>query len=182
MSVARIHVVKKARKDQGHCNGCKHPIRKGDAYRWYTIGFRSRYKHTYCTDCELPPPSARESNDKVAALLAAREEFDDAITKAGDRDAIVSALNDYVSGVQEAAELWEEAASAIEDGFQHETEMSERLRANGDAAQGAADEVDSTACEIESEEREERETEDEFIERLRDMARAAVDDNEVEYE
>ena len=61
-------------------------------------------------------------------------------------------LNVVGEGVREAAELWRESASNIEDGFGHPTSMSEEF-------EGYADEVDGIADEVEGIEPEEYEAE-----------------------
>lgn len=179
MGIARVKYVKGARKDQGVCGGCSQPIKKGDPYKWWTVGFRARHKSKRCEKCPLPPPSARESNEKVAAVYAAQEAFDDAIETAMDRDSIVSVLGEYAEGLREAASLWNESADAIEDGFGHETEQSNEQREKGENAESCADQIESDAEGLDDEKNDE-ETDEDFLERLREEARGIVESNEVE--
>jgi hypothetical protein len=178
MGVARVKTVTKARKDQGVCGGCDKELRKGDPYRWWTVGFRSRFKNKRCMDCPLPPPSARESNPKIATILAVGEDFDlDAVS---DRDGFVSALETAANGIRDAAEMWNESADALEEGFQHETSQSEEQREKGEAAESWAEALDDAANSLD-EERGEDETEAEYIDRLREEAQSAFDDNQMDY-
>lgn len=179
MGIAIVKSVKKARKDQGECGGCGEPIKAGDAYRWWTVGFRSRYKNKRCAKCPLPPPSARESNPKISTVMAAQEAFGAAMGAAGDRDGFVSALTDYAEGIRDAASQWNESADEMESGFGHETEQSNEQRERGENAEAVADEIEQGAEQLD-EEPEEGESPEDFIERLRDAAQAVYDDNEVE--
>lgn len=121
MSVAKVHTVNKSRKAQGRCGDCEKPIKAGDGYRWWTIGFRSRSKYKRCMACPVPPPSQRESSAAVAHILASQEMVYGALDACGSREDVVAALEDFASGISEAAETWGESADNIEQGFQHET-------------------------------------------------------------
>jgi len=178
VSVARIKSVKKARKDQGECGDCGKQIRAGQPYKWWTVGFRSRYKHKRCDECITPMPSARESNPKVAAILAVEETFD--TTSAKCREDLVSVLEDAASGIRDAGEQWTESADEMEQGFGHETEQSNEQREKGEAAEGWAEAIENAVHELD-EEKGEDESDDEYIERLRTEAQSAFDDNQMDY-
>jgi len=179
MGIAKLNTVKKARKDQGECGRCKSPIAAGDAYLWWTTGFRSKAKSKRCEACGPPPLSDRESNYKRAAILAASEDFHGTIIDCLDREAIVCALESLAEALQEAASMFEESADSIEEGFGHETSQSEEQREHAAAVESAAEDVESAASELD-EEPEEGESAEDYIDRLRDEAIDAANDNEPE--
>jgi len=93
-----------------------------------------------------------ESNEKRAAAMAAFEggyadldaldatSYTDVDEFQGDVESILEAV---ASNLNEAAEMWRESASNIEDGFGHATSQSEEY-------EGYADEVESVACDVEA--------------------------------
>lgn len=181
MSVAKVHTVNKSRKAQGRCGDCEKPIKAGDGYRWWTIGFRSRSKYKRCMACPVPPPSQRESSAAVAHILASQEMVYGALDACGSREDVVAALEDFASGISEAAETWGESADNIEQGFQHETEQSQRFREASESAESFADEVESAASNLDEYDETSEETEEEYLERIIQEARDAVDNESIEY-
>lgn len=181
MGVAKVKHVAKARKHQGKCQACGAEIKAGDPYKWWTIGFRSRSKSKRCGTCPVPPASQRESNEKVAAIYAAEEDLTKALAEAGDREAVQEALTNAAEQIREAGELWRESAQNIEDGFGHETEQSIEQTEKADAADSWADEIEQVrdAMDETPDEDEEAltETPEEYLERIREEARSAFDDN-----
>ena len=177
MGVARVKSVGKARKDQGKCGGCDKPILAGDAYKWWTIGFRSRYKNKRCEACPVPPPSARESNEKIATIMAAEEGFNP--SNAACRDDLVSILEEAAENIRSAGEMWTESAEAMEQGFGHETEQSCEQQEKAEAAEAWADSIDEAAQNLDEEQGDD-EDENAYLERLRDEAQSAFDDNRMD--
>lgn len=115
MSVARVYVVKKARKAQRPCSKCGAAINPGDGYRYWEPYFRSNYKVTRCMKSECTPrPSERESS-AMATVLAAQESAEDTISAwTGEdgsvselesaRDSVVEALDEVIDQYREADE------------------------------------------------------------------------------
>lgn len=154
--MARINHVASARprkegKPAFRCYTCHTDIEAGQAYAWCQPSrFSSRYN--WHAKCAPPPPSALESNDKRAEAMAAFENaydtlegFDAASYDSADefKSDVEAMLSDLADGLNNAAEMWREAASNIEDGFGHPTYQSEEMESN-------ADEVESVASEVES--------------------------------
>lgn len=151
--MARVTHVKSARKDQGRCAGCGTEIKAGSSYKWFAnrIGRMSMRKN-YCATCRIRP-SAMTTSPHLSALYAAQENAEDALgqvdssTSLGD---IAQIVRDYGEAVREVAEGYEESAQNMEDGFGHETYMSEEIKEKAQACEDAADQADVAADEIES--------------------------------
>lgn len=135
MSVARVTYVTRSRKPY-KCEKCGDEIPKGSPYKWFTVGFRSRYPHVRCTkfSCE-PKPSERESS-QMATVLAAMESAQDQIGALDDSPEIIDQFDDIRSGVVEAlnevADIYEEADQNFGGGGN--TEMGEKAEELRDAA------------------------------------------------
>jgi hypothetical protein len=158
--MSRITTVASARKrkddrDPYVCYSCHEDIAEGTAYAW-TQPSRYSARINWHATCPTPPGSMMEANEKRAAAMAAFENGYDAIDELRkydgegegiDTDEFVERIKDEVlnvvgEGVREAAELWRESASNIEDGFGHSTSMSEEFESNADEVESIADEVE----------------------------------------
>ena len=156
--MARITSVTAARKRKPGqppfvCYTCRKPIVEGQAYNWVQPSrFSSRYN--WHADHAPPPPSVLESNEKRArameAFESAYDELDaidtDAVTDADDLMTLIrEVLDSCAEGVREAAEMWRESATNIEDGFGHATTISDEMNEHADLYDGVADEVEQVA-------------------------------------
>lgn len=186
--MSRVNTVAKARKSPGKCGMCGKEIPAGAGYRYWK--FRYGGKHLRCMNCPPPKTSELTSNAKISSLLAAQEYAEEAIDKwekdPGDAESLTSILEECAGSIREVAEEFRESAQAIEDGFQHETEMSAEMNDKGENLDSAADELESTQIEDFEEEGEEGETEEQKAERKREWAeeqaenaRNAVDNVEI---
>jgi hypothetical protein len=158
--MSRINYVASARKRKDgkaphECYDCDQPIIEGQSYAWAQP---SRYsaRINWHSTCKAPPPSRLEANEKRSTAMAAFENGYDAIDLLRNEDdrgtdfdpeAFVERIKDEVlnvvgEGVREAAELWRESATNIEDGFGHPTSMSEEFEGYADDVDGVADEVE----------------------------------------
>jgi hypothetical protein len=140
MSVARVQVVKAARKDQGACERCRTPLPKGSIYRWYTVGFRSRYVHKRCMKPECTPRMSELESSKMADVYSAQESFEDGLSALengdpGENSTVQELLDDFSSAVSDTAGEYREADDAIGGGGY--TESGEKA----DALESAADEL-----------------------------------------
>lgn len=178
MSVARLHQVKSARKPQGKCGGCDKTIRKGQPYVWWTVGFRSRFKHKRCGECKVPPPSARESNSSMSLLLAAGEGLSEALAAATSTDDVKSAVETAAEGVRDAISDWEEKKENLEQAFPNGSPAIEEIEEHIGNAESLADELEAFEVEEadEPEEGEEKE-EDADLAAAREAAQSCWDDN-----
>ncbi len=142
--MARTNHVKKARIDQGQCSKCGDEIKAGDPYCWWKPAFS--YKHKRCAKPVCAPrPSDKTSSPHLGSLYAARENIEDAM---GDRESLVSALNDAAETAREVGENYEESASNIEETF-GETDQVNEIREKTEACEAWADALDNAATEIE---------------------------------
>ncbi len=166
--MSRITTVASARKrkddrDPYVCYSCHEPIAEGTAYAW-TQPSRYSARINWHATCPTPPGSMMEANEKRAAAMAAFENAYDSLDEIRSTDhgvdtnvdtteddatvaeqvveSIKSVLGQCAEEVREAAELWRESASNIEDGFGHPTSMSEEFEGYADEVEGIADEAE----------------------------------------
>jgi hypothetical protein len=159
--MARTTYVASARKtkdgERPTCYTCQEPIGVGQAYAWNQPSRFSR-RYQWHQSCKAPNPSMLESNDKRAAAMAAFEDAYEALSGLtfeeykedeeslkGDLQGILDGCAD---GVREAAEMWRESASNIEDGFGHATSTSDEMEEHADTYESVADEVEQCGNEI----------------------------------
>lgn len=114
MSVQKLEIVKKSRKDQGKCGKCGTPLPAGSAYQYWYPGFRSSYKNVRCMGC-TPRPSERESS-LASTLLAAQEAFHDSVGTLDDVEEIVAAVQEVADAVEEVRAEYESALDSWENG------------------------------------------------------------------
>lgn len=123
MSQARVKTSKFAAR-QGKtltCQSCRREIEKGEVYRWWFKGFRSRFKHVRCMTCPAPRASELESSNRADAY-AAVEAAEDALTafREGDPEedasGVESAVNEAGSGIREVVDQYREADESFGGG------------------------------------------------------------------
>lgn len=133
MSVARLHTVAKARKDQGKCEKCGKALPAGSPYRHFTVGFRSKWKRVVCTDPACTPrPSQRESSSK-SGPMAAIEDF---------QDLDITSLDDLTSAYEDVKSAFEEYAQECEDGAEAWENGNSQMEERAEMAREAADSLD----------------------------------------
>jgi hypothetical protein len=142
--MARITNVAKAQKDQGNCDHCHKPINKGDAYFWVALkpSTYSSIKKKRHLGCPTWRPSELTFSPTKSALYAGLEAAEDQLQEASCVDDVRSALEAAADCVREVAQMFEESADNMEDGFGHETEKSTELRERGEELSGHADEIE----------------------------------------
>jgi len=170
--MARTHEVTSARQTKdGHrptCVTCRQPIEVGQSYKWNQPN-RFSIKLNWHSTCLGPRASALESNEKRSQAMQAFENAYDALDTLDpddyvtvvdeadkgdtfDADRVVSDLEDICSTcegeVQEAAEMWRESASNIEDGFGHSTFASDEMNEHADVYDDVASEAGQAASSI----------------------------------
>jgi hypothetical protein len=132
MSVARLHTVNRARKDQGHCEKCGDLITVGDSYSYFTVGFRSKHKRVRCMKSSCyPRPSERESTSK-AGPMAAMEDF--AYMTFDNVEDLESAAEEVAAAFREYAD---EAESSLDGWPSGNAVLEERAEAASEAADAA---------------------------------------------
>lgn len=151
--MARItHVAKaQASKKPRWCARCGVEIKPGEPYKWFAnrIG-RMSIRKNYCRD-HSPRPSDMTTSDKLSALYAAQEAFEDAQGAGMDTpEHVADRLHEAADSVREVAEAYTESADNIEEGFGHETMQSQEIREKAEAVEAWADEIDDAANDCES--------------------------------
>ncbi len=152
--MARVTTVKKAQKDQGNCEKCGTPIKVGDGYKWCAPRAHRAargFKRRRCLACPTWQPSEMTSSPGLSALYSATEDAYDRLAKweASDGiEALEEILTNCAEGIREAAQVYEESAANMVDGFGHETVMSEEIQEKADTLNGQADEVEAAANDL----------------------------------
>ena len=140
MSVARVQYVKAARKDQGKCGKCGVALPKGSPYRWWTVGFRSRYVYKRCMKSECTPRTSELESSAMSEVYAARESAEEELAgmrqEPGDKDDVENVVHSYGEAVRERADAYREHDDTIGGGGY--TESGEKA----DALESAADELE----------------------------------------
>lgn len=185
MSVQKLEVVQKSRKDQGKCSRCGDALPAGSAYQYWYPGFRSKYKIVRCmkTEC-YPRPSERETS-KAATILAAQESFHDNVGELETVEDIEAAVQEVAEAVGEVRDEYQEALDAWPSG-------NEQIQEKVDTYESAASEIESWSWDgaAEPEPCEAHDTitpdceycdlnQENWIEEVRDAAREAVDNIEM---
>lgn len=120
MSVARVkHSKFAARKGATlKCQKCGREIAKGETYRWWFKGFRSRFKFVRCSTCPAPRTSELESSMKADAYAAVESAQDElaALTEPGEPSDVESIVNQAGESVQEVADQYREADNGFGGG------------------------------------------------------------------
>ena len=180
MSVQKLEIVKKARKDQGKCSRCGDALPAGSAYQYWYPGFRSNYKIVRCMKAEcFPRPSERETS-KASTILAAQEKFADNIGTLDSVEDIEAAVQEVADAVEEVREEYESALDSWENG-------NEQLQEKVDHYESQTYDVDGWNWDGEGEpEKEDDESDedfatrqDEWIEEVRQAARDIVESIET---
>jgi hypothetical protein len=163
MSVARVRTSRFAARQGAtlSCQKCGNPIQKGETYRWYKIGFRSRYKYIRCSRSTCTPRMSELESSKMVGVWSAVESAEDALDAlaAGDPEddasSIASAVNEIESDAESVADEYDEAADASPTGMVFGEDLHERADGIRSAAQDlgswspTTDEPDYDSCDDE---------------------------------
>jgi hypothetical protein len=136
------------------CEKCGKVIEVGTPYKWVKpksgpYGGRQRNR---CAGCPSWKPSELTGSAALSTLYGAQEAAEDALAAWDPEDgvdALAEILTTLAEGVREAAEVYEESANNMEDGFGHETYQSAELREKAEELNGQADTVESAADDLE---------------------------------
>lgn len=142
MSLAKITAVTKSMKPNT-CEKCKTDLPKGSAYRWYSVGFRSKHKHIRCMESACTPRDSERESSLLSEVYAARENAEDQIANASDSDELKTIVEEYAEAVREVASQYEEAMTS-DSGTVFNTTAEERY----EALDSAADDIDSAGGDI----------------------------------
>ena len=135
----KVHLVKKARKDNDHYN-----IKAGDSYYWWKFRYGGkRYSKTQ------PRPSQLTQSEYLSTVYGLQEQIEDMPIDAND---LLSAADELRSVADEIRNLGEEQESKIDnmpDSLQY-SETAERLRTRASLCEELAGELESAADDIEN--------------------------------
>ncbi len=139
------------------CEFCHKAILPGMAYKWCAprvhsgVSGRKRSRHEEHPNWK---PSELTSSEVLSTIYAMQEDVD--ATLAGivvddDGEGLIDELEAIATNAAEeirsAATLRQEASEAIEEGFQHPTEMSDQLASDAEELEAWADEVEGVTFE-----------------------------------
>lgn len=144
--MARVQVVKQARKAQGTCKVCGKIINAGDPYKWAKPRYGARV--VVCKDHQITP--SMTSSSKMVACWEAQEEIGKASV-----DGLAEALRDAANTAREVGEEYQEGADNQREYFpdsevaDENEERAQNLEQWADELESAADDVEQLFEEIE---------------------------------
>lgn len=127
------------------CGKCRAEITKGEQYRWFKVGFRSRYKNIRCMKSECAPRQSEMTASKMAGVYAAIEGAEDALQALANGDP-----EDDTTSIREAVTTAAEGFNEVADEYTEAGEMSPTGLVFGEDLNERADEIRDAASEIES--------------------------------
>lgn len=143
--MTRIHIVKKARKDQGFCLGCRKPILAGDSYSW--IEFRFGGRRVKCASCRFRPSEMTQSH--LSNVYAAQESFEDFVKtwEGTDLEDLTAEVENDIDVIRDVAEEYRNAAEAIREVA--DNSIAEQNEENADQLSDWCDELERAMDELE---------------------------------
>lgn len=142
--VMRVTVDDKTKpKPNLRCGACGKDIEPGTPYKWVKTksGPYGGSKMNRHEGCPTWKPSELTSS-KMAGVYAAQEECDEQIGSCEDVSSLEELRDSIAEQIRGVAEEYEESAQNIEDGFGHETSMSEELREKAESLNQWADDIE----------------------------------------
>jgi hypothetical protein len=135
--MARVHFVKKARKDQPG------GIKAGESYYWWK--FRRGGKHYSKT---APRPSQLTQSEYLSSAYALQEQVEDMKIDPGDLQAAADELRSVADEVRNLGQEQEDRIGNMPDSLQ-DGEVAEMMRGRAEACEELAGELESAADETE---------------------------------
>lgn len=128
------------------CGACGKDIEPGTPYKWVKIksgpyGGAKMNRHEACPTWK---PSELTSS-KMSGIYAAQEQCDEQVGDCESIEDLESLRDELEEAVRGVAEEYEESATNIEEGFGHETSMSEELKQKAEDLNGWADDISNVA-------------------------------------
>jgi len=155
--MARVHFVKKARKDQPG------GIKAGDSYYWWSFRFGGKhYSKTH------PRQSQLTQSEFLSAAYALQEQVEDMEIDPEDLQAVADELRSVADELRTLGQEQEDKIGNMPDSLQ-DGEVAERTRGRAEACENVAGELESTADDIETMEEVEGEGDDEIVCRVQDI-------------
>lgn len=146
MSLAKVNTVR-SRKNYT-CEKCKIPIEKGQMYRWFKVGFRSRYKHVRCMAPSCAPRDSERESSMLSGVYAALEDASFQVGMASSIEDLRSALEEAGSQINDVASEYSYAAEAMgEAGYENQEKADMLEQAADELANVEFEETAMTDCE-----------------------------------
>lgn len=173
--------TKKKGKKEYRCRRCGKTIQPGE--RYYSYKPRNVGPVYHCS--AHYPKQSEMTKGKMSMVFAAQEDAEERlnaltvgeVTEDWDGSDILSEvssiLEDFAEAIREVASEYQESADAMEDGFGHETYVSQEVREKGEELEAWADEIESDSEPIvtfDPPERDEDEDEDVYQDALDEAA------------
>lgn len=136
MSLARVTTQKAAKPY--NCDRCKAEIVRGETYRAYKVGFRTRHRNIRCMKADCAPRDSELESSKLAGAYAAIEAGHDDVDAATTADEITAALETAAEGLREVAGEYTEAAEAMGEAGYEMTERAETLESSADTLESTS--------------------------------------------
>jgi len=135
---ARIHCVKKARKDYP-----THSIKKGESYYWWKFRRRGgkHFSKTY------PRPSQLTQSDYLSTTCGLQERIEDLVIDPEDLEGLADELRSAADELRTLGSEQEDKIGNMPDSLQ-DGEVAERLRGRAEACEEVANELEAAADEI----------------------------------
>lgn len=147
MSQAKVVEVKHARAEY-RCEKDGTVIAKGDPYRWYVVGFRSKHRRIRCMKATCTPRPSEKESSNLSEVYAAQESATDALDNLSTQ---VESEEDAKGLVEEIKSILEEAAGSISEVADGYREADENFGGGGSTEMGEwADTLDEAKDALES--------------------------------
>lgn len=144
MATVKIRTARKEWK----CQRCGATISPGDKYRVVSRRYAGKIIRCMGAECEIKRWELT-SSDKLAELYRIEDELSCLDPYVYDPHSLATDVTGYAEQVREVAEQYRESATNIEDGFGHETFMSQELNDKADEVESWADDLENAAGAIE---------------------------------
>ena len=168
-----IKAVKSKRGKEVSCGRCQLAIEPGMEYLHF-----QKYRSQKQIRCTAHPPKQSEltGSDKLATLYGTSEGLDndaEAFRTGGEVNDLADALDMAVEAVREVGEGYQESADAVGEYFPGSSQVEE-IEEKAAQCEEWADALEQAASEVRDAEKEEGETDEDFVERVSDIVTSAI--------
>lgn len=136
MSLARVTTQRAAKPYE--CDRCRAPIAKGETYRAFKVGFRSRHRYIRCSKAECTPRDSELESSKLAGVYSAIESGHDDVDAATSLEDITAALEATAEEIRSVASEYTEAADAMGEAGYEMTEKADTLESSADTLESTS--------------------------------------------
>lgn len=143
----KVITIRKAQKAQGSCGNCRKPIEPGDSYRFWKFRYGGKHVRCMATACS-PKASNLTQSEYLSGSASIEETFNEAVSQAACLQDIIDALNEASETTRELGEEQGSKLDNMPEGLQ-QGDTGQLLEARRDACETVADELESKASELE---------------------------------